>query len=178
MTEVNEVNIARGGKMADGGGRGGLIKIIIGIIVLAVIGGGAFLLFPYVMGLVGGGGSSRPGETRGLSRKTIAEPHFMDLGNFIVNLTEGRRYLKIKIQLMLNDSETKVYLEARQDEVKDVVLAKLKSLSAESLRSDSGLTVLKNDLRDQIYTLFPNGDERGKSKFPIRKVLITEFYLQ
>ena len=168
----------------DGGGRGKLIKRLLIVILLVAIAGGGyfavqrFLLSDSEVAGVGGGGTLGLAEVNEL-QGSIPDPHYLELGDFIVNLADGRRYLKIKILVMLSDEKAKEYLELRMAEVRDVVLRKLQSLRAEDLRSDRSHVDLRKKLHRQIFSLFPNKEsERDWKGDPLKKLLITEFYLQ
>lgn len=201
MTEVNEVNIARGGAMAEGGGGGGgkLIKIILGVIVLAaVVVGGYFLVTKVFLGgktveesapRTGGetrtyasGAAPKLGDPDRQDRATgfVEDPKYLELGNFIVNLADGRRYLKVNIQVVLGNEEALEYLTTRIADVKHVVLGKLQSLTSEQMKNPNDRTRLILDLMDKIHRLFPTDldDMPGDDNKPIKKVLFTEFYLQ
>ena len=185
MTEVNEVNIARGGKMAEGdrGGIGRLIKLVMIVVLLvALAGGGYFLVQRFLLsdsGVAGGGGGTPALAEVNELQGSIPDPHYLELGDFIVNLADGRRYLKIKIQVMLSDEKAKEYLQLRMAEVRDVVLRKLQSLSGDDLKGDRSHADLRKKLHRQIFSLFPNKEsDRDWKGDPLKKLLITEFYLQ
>lgn len=192
MTEVNEVNIARGGAMAEGGGggRGKLFKIILAVIVLVGIGGGGYFawdtFFPSkddmdkTAGGAGGGINPASADRQQEITGYVKDPQYLELGNFIVNLADGRRYLKVNIQIVLGNLDAKTYLETRIADVKHVVLAKLQSLTSDQMRNPNDRTVLINDLARKIHSIFPADidDMPGDDNKPIKKVLFTEFYLQ
>lgn len=202
MTEVNEVNIERGGAMAEGGGggKGNLIKILLTVIVLGIVAGGGYyawtLFFPgdkdpeEAAMRTGGaagfgalpGGVPRLGSAGIQDNPTgyVKEPQYLELGNFIVNLSDGRRYLKVNIQIVLGNPDAKEYLEIRIADVKHVVLAKLQSLTSVQMKNPADRASLLIDLMNRIHTLFPADldDMPGDDNKPIKKVLFTEFYLQ
>ena len=181
MTEVNEVNVSAGGGAADAGGGGGIGKIIkiviIALVALAVIGGGIF----GVMKLLGGDEEEMAAEatkSTGGGTATLENPVYLSMGTFIVNLSDGRRYLKTNLELMLSEEKAKVYLETRLAEVKDIVVSELQVLSTEQLRDPRERTNLKQRLLTSIESLLPNKDMDWDDPVPIKKVLVTEFYLQ
>ena len=202
MTEVNEVNIERGGAMAEGGGggKGKLFKILLTVIVLGVVAGGGYyawtLFFPGDKdpeeAAMRTGGAAGPGALPGGAPRLgsagiqdnptgyVKEPQYLELGNFIVNLSDGRRYLKVNIQIVLGNPDAKEYLEIRIADVKHVVLAKLQSLTSVQMKNPADRASLLIDLMNRIHTLFPADldDMPGDDNKPIKKVLFTEFYLQ
>jgi flagellar FliL protein len=187
MAEVNEVNVSRGGKMAEGeaGARGGKLKLmLIALIVLLLLGGTAagglwwFLgssqpAVPKVAGAPGAMGSVEACPTEKLK--------YLPLGDFVVNLADGRRYLKTKIDVMLCDTEVaavEAYLGARMSEIKDLVVSELQTLNSEQLRDQKERELLRQRLLRRVESLLPNDQPEWEDPNPIKKVLITEFYLQ
>ena len=163
----------------QGGGMGRLIKLILAIVLLALFGAGGFAV--YLILDTGEEAPASGGAVAGLREEggSIRNPHYLQLGDFVVNLADGRRYLKTNLQLLLSEEKAKTYLETRQAEVKDLVVAELQTLSSEQLRDGRNRTLLKNRLMTQIESLLPSGKERDwDDPKPIKKVLITEFYLQ
>jgi len=182
MTEVNEVSLTGGGKMAEegGGGIGRLIKIIIiALVVLALFGGGVFAVYYFLLAADDGAvtGAMAPAATA-QGPEPLAKPVFLPLGTFIVNLADGRRYLKTTLELMLSEEAARVYLDSRIAEVKDVVIAELQVLSTEQLRDPNERQQLKQRLLRKVESLLPNKNAEWDDPRPIKKVLITEFYLQ
>ncbi len=165
----------------EGGGKGKLIKtIIIALVLLLLIGGGATAAF-FLLDLGGGDEEEMvtlPGKADAGPGTRVENPVYLPLGNYIVNLADGRRYLKTNLELMLNEVEAKTYLENRLSEVKDLVVAELQTLSTEQLRDSAERAQLKQRLLGKIESLLPIKDRPWDDPRPIKKVLITEFYLQ
>ncbi len=182
MTEVNEVNIRSGGKMAvgEGGGLGRIIKLILFVFLLGLLGIGGYLAYTFLTGGRGGAGMESAGTADIRSGGgSIEDPFYMDLGEFIVNLADGRRYLKTKLILLLSEENAKEYLTLRMAEVRDLVNAELQTLTSEQLRDGRNRTLLKKRLINKIRSLLPNDKDRNwDDPDPIKKVLVTEFYLQ
>ena len=188
MTEVNEVTYTSGGGMAeDGGGGGGkLVKIIIIAVVLLILIGGGVAVAIFVLDSDGeekaaasvAAPGAASGSTASRGTATVENPVFLPIGTFIVNLADGRRYLKTNIELMLSEELAKAYLETRIAEVKDLVVSELQVLNTEQLRDPQERANLKQRLLRSIETLLPNKDLDWDDPVPIKKVLITEFYLQ
>ena len=184
MTEVNEVNFSKGGKMAEGEGGKGLGRLIrmavMGLVVLALIGGGGFAAWYFLLHK----SADRPAEGGGRaaavmkSEEHLEHPAYLDLGTFVVNLADGRRYLKTSMQLLMSEEGAKAYLGARQAEVKDLVLGELRTLTAESLRDSRTIEDLKQRILLRIETVLPAQSKEWKDPRPVKKLLITEFYIQ
>jgi flagellar FliL protein len=190
MAEVSEVNVSRGGRMAEAeaAGKGGKLKLIImAVVVLLVLGGaaaGALWFF------LGSGGEEAAHAPAGGDRMTAGggaegcpteQLNYVPLGDFVVNLADGRRYLKTRIDLMLCDEEVvlvNTYLTARMAEIKDLVISELQTLSSEQLRDQKERELLRQRLLRRVESLLPNSGYEWNDPNPIKKVLITEFYLQ
>lgn len=161
----------------DGGGGGSgkkkLIIIIVAVVLLIVIAVVAFLL------LSGGEEEEVVEEEKPIteSAEPLAVPIFLDLGERVVNLKGGRRYLKVKMQLMLSEPAASAYLTMRLIEVKDVVLSELQTLSAEDVGQADAREVLKQRVISAISQLFPSAPE-WEDPEPIKKVLFEEFVIQ
>ncbi len=187
MTEVTEVNVSQRGTMAEGegGGKGGKLKLIIIIVaVLILLAGGVV----GAMVLLGGGEEGGAGAAATAARIAGAgescptdQLAYLALGEFVVNLADGRRYLKTSIDLMLCDESVqsvKEYISVRLSEVKDLVISELQTLSTEQLRDQRERELLRQRLLRRVESLLPNDDVDWDDPNPIKKVLITEFYLQ
>ena len=188
MTEVNEMKFSKGGKMAEGGGKKKLIILIIGgLIGLLVLGGIGFVAYSFLapadpLEEAAADGAATPiagGRKAGLCPGD--QLRFLPLGTFIVNLSDGRRYLKTNIEIMLCDEKVDAiseYINLRLVEVKDLVISELQTLSTEQLRDPRERETLKQRLLRKIESLLPNRDVEWVDIRPIKKVLVTEFYLQ
>lgn len=167
----------------EGGGLGGIIKwVIIALVVLLLIGGGvaAFLFFFNSSGEEEGAVAEAPGVSRSSSgaENILETPFYLELGSFVVNLSDGRRYLKTTLQLLLSEELAFNFMQTRIAEVKDLVVSELQSLSSEQLRDPKERTLLKQRLLRKLESLLPTRDREWDDPKPLKKVLVTEFYLQ
>jgi flagellar FliL protein len=187
MTEVNEVNFSKGGKMAEGEGGKGLGRlirmIVIALVVIALLGGGGFAAWWFLLHKspedrvrsTAGGKEMPRGDSSG---EIIEHPLYVDLGSFTVNLSEGRRFLKTSIQLMVSDEKAAEYLKNRSVEVKDLVVSELQQQTADTLRDPRERDQLKQRILVKIQTLLPVPPKDWKDPMPVKKLLITEFLVQ
>lgn len=163
-----------GGEGGGGGGKKKLIIIIVAVVLLLVIGVVAFLL------LSGGEEEEAlPEEEKPVASEAepLAAPIFLSLDSYVVNLKDGRRFLKTTMQLMISDPMASAYLTGRLVEVKDVVLSELQELSAEDVNQASAREALRQRLITAISALFPPKPE-WEDPEPIKKVLFEEFVVQ
>ena len=166
--------------MADeegaGGGGGGSKKkliIIVAVVLLLVIGIVVFML------MSGEEEEQLPEEEMQVTdvAEPLAEPIFLPLESFVVNLKDGRRFLKTTIQLMLSEPAAAAYLTVRLVEIKDIVLAELQELSVEDVKQSDAREALRQRLISAISQIFPSEPE-WEDPEPIRKVLFEEFVIQ
>jgi len=170
-------------------GGGGKLKLILIVVILLVVLGGAAAVGAWWFlghgkkeeGAHGGGGGEKMATAGGAEGCPTENLNYITLGDFVVNLSDGRRYLKTKIDLMLCDKKVALvnaYLAARMAEVKDLVISELQTLSSEQLREQKERELLRQRLLRRVESLLPNGETGWEDSHPIKKVLITEFYLQ
>ena len=171
--EVEEGGGGNGnGETKSSGGKKKLIIIIVAVVLLLVIGIVVFLL-------MSGDEEELPEEEQPVTdvAEPLAEPVFLPLESFVVNLKDGRRFLKTTIQLMLSEPGAAAYLTVRLVEVKDIVLAELQELSVEDVKQSDAREALKQRLISSISQIFPSKPE-WEDPEPIRKVLFEEFVVQ
>ena len=160
------------GETKTGGGKKKLI-IIVAVVLLLVIGIVVFLL------MSGEEEEELLEEEQPVTdvAEPLAEPVFLPLESFVVNLKDGRRFLKTTIQLMLSEPGAAAYLTVRLVEVKDIVLAELQELSVEDVKQSDAREALRQRLIGSISQIFPSKPE-WEDPEPIKKVLFEEFVVQ
>jgi flagellar basal body-associated protein FliL len=187
MTEVNEVNFSKGGKMAEGeGGRGlgRLIRIlVIGLVAVALlaaiaVGGWWFFLRKSPEHAAQSGAGKEGARGAETASELIEHPQYLDLGSFTVNLSEGRRYLKTSMQLLISEEKAKEFLSGRVVEIKDLVVGELQQNSADTLKDPRERELLKQRILTKLQSLLPIPPKEWKDPMPIKKLLITEFLVQ
>ena len=152
-----------------------MIIIIVAVVLLLVIGIVVFILMS--------GGDEEEEELPEVEQQVtnvaepLAAPIFLPLESFVVNLKDGRRFLKTSIQLMLSEPGASAYLTMRLIEVKDIVLSELQELSVEDVKQSDSREALKQRLISAISQLFPSKPE-WEDPEPIKKVLFEEFVIQ
>lgn len=168
--------------MADGEGGGGLGKIIkllvILVVVVIIIAVGAWAAYTFFLSSDAEEGLPAASPTLREGPAPLENPQYLSLETFIVNLSDGRRYLKTTLTLLISDETAKAYLEKRMPEVKDLIIGELQTLSTEQLRDPKERELLKQRLLSRVESLLPDKDVEWDDPNPIKKVLITEFYLQ
>ena len=107
----------------------------------------------------------------------LAEPEYLDLGTFVVNMPGDKYFLKSSIQLAFENGAAKEWMLARMPIVKDLVITHLNSITVELFDDTKNRTVIKNDLKNRLNSLFPN-KTIWEDALPVRKILFLEFYRQ
>ncbi len=140
--------------------------IVIVILVLCLLGGGAYV---WKSGLLSG--NSDEGSLEQQETQQEIGPIY-PLETFIVNLVGGRgkNYLKAKVELELDSDKTEIEINKRLPQVRDAILTMLSSKSNEDINTLEG----KFQLRAEIITTLNQFLKTGK----IRNVYFTDFIVQ
>jgi flagellar FliL protein len=143
-------------KPAKKGGILGLLKnrIVIGVVGLALVGGGgAFAAMK--MGMIGGGehkdeaaAEHADAPTAG-EKKTVA---FVDLPEMMVNLDSKDRpqYLKVKIALEVGEEKVSADIQPMMPRVLDTFQTYMRQLRPSDLEGSAGLFRLKEELTRRV----------------------------
>ena len=107
----------------------------------------------------------------------LEDPTYMSLGTFVVNMPDGKYYLKTTMSLAFTDSGPMDWMTARTPLVKDMIIRHLQSVSVEQLEDLRYRQILKNDLMIRLNSLFPN-EPPWEDLDPVKRILFTEFYKQ
>ena len=107
----------------------------------------------------------------------LEDPTYMSLGTFVVNMPDGKYYLKTSMSLAFTDSGPMDWMTARTPLVKDMIIRHLQSVSVEQLEDLRYRQILKNDLMIRLNSLFPN-EPPWEDLDPVKRILFTEFYKQ
>ena len=107
----------------------------------------------------------------------LDDPTYMSLGTFVVNMPDGKYYLKTTMSLAFTDSGPMEWMNARIPLVKDMIIRHLQSISVEQLEDLRYRQILKNDLMIRLNPLFPN-EPPWDDLDPVKRILFTEFYKQ
>ena len=140
---------------------GKLIKIIIAVIVLAMIGAGAFFYFMPK--------EEKAEEEKSLSAEEIAELS-IDTDIITTNLASSGNFGIVQFNILLSDKETKEEAEKRTAEVRAAIIATVASFTKEDLTGESGISMIEEELVTSLANVF----KKGK----VERVLVTEFKMQ
>ena len=163
---------------AEGGGKkgGGSKKwLIIGAAAVVLLGGGTFAFLKLT------GGPAEEHATPEDAAKEKAEEAVQQSGlpgtmfpieSFIVNLagSEGKRFLKVTIDMELDKAQVADEAKARLPQIKDSILVLLSSKTFEEVYTVQG----KFKLRDEIISRTNSFLKTGK----VKNIYFTEFVIQ
>jgi len=156
--------------------KGGNLILIIIISVLVVV----LLIVGIVVAMLAGGDDEQSSNNQPSSakEKPMKNMDAMEVGpmfpldNFTVNLLSdnGRRYLKVQMNLELDGEELAAELETKTAVVRDVIIRLLSSKTLEEISTAKGKDKLKEQVVNQLNLRLKDGN--------IRNVYFTEFVVQ
>jgi flagellar FliL protein len=106
------------------------------------------------------------------SKSSLTVGPMFELDTFIVNLLSenGRRYLKVKINLELSDEELTNELNSKMPVIRDIVIRVASSKTLEEISTEKG----KEKFKDQVVSELNFSLKDGK----IKNVFFTDFVIQ
>jgi len=165
------------GTQENGGEKKSSNLVLIIIIVALVL---VLLVVGVVVAMLAGGDEapSNNSSNPAVKEKQIKSMDAMEVGpmfpldTFTVNLLSdsGRRYLKVQMNLELDDEQLAAELESKTAVVRDVVIRMLSSKTLEEISTAKGKDKLKEQITDQLNLRLRDGN--------IRNVYFTEFVVQ
>ncbi len=163
---ANEAEVAA--KTKGGVGRALIVPMVVGVLC-AGIGFGIPIAFPALLG----------GDRNALEETAITSV-FLEFGDVVVNLNEGRlnRYLRLKITLKIasglqEEDVIKQQVESNKAFLTSWLLAHLADMSMDDVRGAAGQNRIRREIQDEFNAvLFPDG------KTQIEDVFFLEFSVQ
>ena len=143
--------------------------IVIGILALCLAGGG---LYVWKGGLLSKFSGKKEASTSQAGSEKSEIGSIYELEAFIVNLTggAGNNYLKVKINLELNNAELKTEMDKRLPQFRDAILSLLSSKTYSEVKTLEG----KSQIRAEILTTLNQYLKTGK----ITNVYFSDFIVQ
>ncbi len=150
-----------------------LIIIIIAAVLIVVL-----LIVGVVVAMLMGGDEEQSSSSPSAKEKPMKNMDSMEVGpmfpleNFTVNLLSdnGRRYLKVQMNLELDGEELAAELETKTAVVRDIIIRLLSSKTLEEVSTAKGKEKLKEQIVNQLNLRLRDGN--------IRHVYFTEFVVQ
>ena len=151
-----------------------IVILLIGVLVIlmAGLGGGLFLMWNKMAGMGTQNVSAanyQPNQMGGVQQPL--GPIF-SLDTFIVNLADagGNRYLRVTMDLELNNEVLSDELDQRLPQVRDSILTILPTKRFEDINSAEGKTALRNEILETLNGFLIHGR--------INKIYFKEFVVQ
>jgi flagellar FliL protein len=138
--------------------------LIIGILVLALIGGVVAYL------LLTGGKGGHPENKKQKQEEKDLKTALIALESFVLNLSDQGRYLKVTMQFELADAANQPLVIEKTPQIRDAIITLVSSKSVESVSSPEG----KMQLKDEV--LLRANQAVGKDIF--KNLYFTEFVMQ
>ncbi len=165
------------GEESEGGKKKGSNLILIIIIAVLVV---VLLIVGVVVAMLAGGSDEETSSSQAPTAKerpaklmdAMEVGPMFPLDTFTVNLLSdnGRRYLKVQMNLELDGEELAAELESKTAVIRDVVIRLLSSKTLEEISTAKGKDKLKEQIVNQLNLRLRDGN--------IRNVYFTEFVVQ
>lgn len=139
--------------------------IIIAVVALALLGGGGF--FAYTKFFVKHEDTAAPAPKAAAPVSVVYA-----LDPFLVNLADpaGKRYLKVTMELVLENQAVQDEMKEHQNAVKDTMLMLLSGKVFDDVASPAGKTALKREIVTKM--------NRQLTKGQVKEVFFTDFLVQ
>ena len=149
-----------------------ILIILIGVMMVFVLGlGGGFFMMWNKLSAMETQTQSPSDQEASVPVEELLGPIY-PLDTFIVNLADkgGKRYLRITIDLELDDKELESEVTKRLPQVRDSILTILPTKSFEDISSAKGKTALRDEMLERINGMLARGQ--------ITNIYFKEFVVQ
>ncbi len=174
------------------GGGGSKKKLIITLVlVLLLLGGGAAAYFLFLAPdaveestKMGGDANAEEKIDNSAQQKDVTKllnPLFTPPKEYNINLRDGKHFLKVEIQAVMEDESVLVYLAQREPIIDDMVITLLGNMTTETLRTPAGRELLKKEIWKKVNSVFTQefiDDSETGEPTPVKNILLTKFVLQ
>lgn len=143
-----------------------IMYLVGGLLALATVVGVSFL----TVKLVGGPVATTTAADTPAAHVEITEENTVVLSEFVTNLADDRRYIKVSMTLVLTSDKLKVSVEENVPRIRDTVLQVLHAKKSVEVTGPTGANTLKTDVKEAINKLL------GAN--PVHEVLVTDFAVQ
>lgn len=161
----NEKEESEGGEKK----KGKFLKLaIIGVLVIAVLGGGGYFALGMFSSSDEGDGKKESAKEQKMTEPLTLYP----MKTFIANLAggRGRRYLKVTMAMELSSQETETEIKQKLPQLRDEVLTILSSKTFDDIKDADGKVKLRKEIAKKTNRVMRTGK--------VRKVYFTEFVVQ
>lgn len=151
-----------------------LLFIVLGVVLLLVVGmgGGLFMMWSKMSAIntqIATAAEAKDGQT-GTDQAMIGP--IMALDTFIVNLADagGKRFLRVTIDLELNNPEMQEEMKTRMPQVRDAILMILPTKHFDDISSTEGKMALRDELLASLNQFLTTGQ--------VNNIYFKEFVVQ
>ncbi len=144
---------------------------VVGVLLVALLGVGGFIVYTQVLG--GGGEEAKKEAAKAKELKEAARLGIVTaLDPFIVNLSDeaGKRYLKVTMQLELDNEKLNEEITNKMPQIKDSIITVLSSKTTDDLLTIDGKFKLKEQIQTRVNVLLKTG--------VVKNVFFVEFVIQ
>ncbi|MCK8816521.1 flagellar basal body-associated FliL family protein [Natroniella sulfidigena] len=139
-------------------------SLILGILIAVVLATG----ISYFM-MVNLGGFNQGEETEVSTTARELGP-ITEVGEFLVNLTGGRRFIRVNITVEVNEDDVVEEIDKRKPQIRDTIISILRSKEEEEVTSDQGAMEIRSEVMENINEKLLEGE--------VTNVFFTEFVIQ
>ncbi|TDX51922.1 flagellar basal body-associated FliL family protein [Orenia marismortui] len=140
----------------------GLNLIIVVVLTVLLATGSSYFMFTKL------GGMNNNKEEVNKASKELGPT--TSIGEFLVNLADGRRFIKVNITLEVSNDEVVSEIGERTPQVRDAIISILRNKDTKNINSNDGVRKLRMEIMDQI--------NQNLLKGKITNVFFTEFVVQ
>lgn len=135
-------------------------KIIVPVVLVLILGGGGFFFLR--------GGSKEKSSEQNIELAAVPEVEQREVGGigpiysldtFIVNLIDpyGKKYLKVRMDLEMDQEKLKQEVDKRMPQFKDTILTLLSSKTFEDINSFEGKIQLRSEIMQMLNQFLKSG---------------------
>ena len=149
------------------------MKLIIFLVVgLVVLGGGGFAAYLFFFKKEPPAEATDHASPHAQHAPAVAQPVMYQMDPFLVNLSDpgGKRYLKLTMQLSMENTAAQTDLQNRMVVVRDSVIMMLSGKTFEEISSPAGKMALKREIMAKVNKTLTQGQ--------VKEIFFTEFLVQ
>ncbi|MCI4625747.1 MAG: flagellar basal body-associated FliL family protein [Candidatus Magnetoovum sp. WYHC-5] len=157
-----------------GQGKGaGMKKILVVVGLIVVLGGGGFFGYKQFMAPKNGAGDTKtetPAKGEKAATKEDGHTKLLVLGSFIVNLTDNGRFMKVGMDIEVDEANEKL-IEKKMSVLKDAIIILLSGKTYDSITRPEGKVQLKDEVLMSLNQALDADDI-------VKNLYFTEFVVQ